>query len=214
MKKNLLTAFLCLNFAACTTLGTSQIAVLDPSSGLLKTNGALREATVTLTTNFNHKAYQNLAVIDGPAFTPMNAAALPDNVQQLKELHFFKEVIGPNQLDKLVADQNLQSEITQAKTRDGMKKLFQRYGPYMYIHFRCFYRDGAVYQIVATNPESWDDMFVSEIVVRSATEYIAASLLTLGSGMTNKNLCTSVDADGRYPLFNALNRWLGDAASK
>jgi len=181
---------------------------MDSHTGLLSASAKLNRVTVQLARDLDSHEFRQLAIIGDPMFTPLQSHYPADNVQQLMELHFFKEVLGWKQLASFVDAHHLTDEIPRPATVEGMRKLSHLYAPYLYIHFVCLHQSNSVYRLVVTRSDTWEDVFISEIEIRSALEETTMALLTLGAGMREGNRCTSSDDEGRYPLFDSLNVWL------
>ncbi len=198
----------CLILTACGSLGESKIAQIDPKTGLLQSDQTVAVAKVVTSKKLALRSYKDMAVIFPDDFSPMNSHFAPDNINQLKAINFFGEVYGVDDLQKLVVSNNLQDKIMTLQRWSGLKDLYHLYKPFLVIHFKCVEIGNIYYRLIVTDPDTMENVFVSEVEVHSETGYTVMALLTLGSGMNGSNRCTGYDQDTRYPLFNSLIEWI------
>lgn len=194
--------------SACGTYGESKIAQVNPKTGLLQSDQEVAVAKVVVSKKLALSSYKDLAVISKDDFSPMNSNSKTDNVKQLKALGYFNEVISFDDLQRLVVSNNLQSKVTTLSNWGGVRDLYRSYKPFLVIHFKCIERGDIVYRLLVTNPDTLENVFVSEVEVHSKIGYGLTSLATLGAGMNRNNMCTGYDQDTRYPLFNSLIVWI------
>ena len=194
--------------SACGTYGESKIAQVDPKTGLLQSDQKVTVAKILVSKKLALSSYKDLAVISKDDFSPMNSNFKTDNVKQLKVLNYFNEVISFDDLQQLVVSNNLQSKVTTLSNWGGVRDLYRSYKPFLVIHFKCVESGNISYRLIVTNPDTLENVFVSEVEVHSKTGYGLMGLLTLGAGMNSGNRCTGYDQDTRYPLFNSLITWI------
>ena len=194
--------------SACGTYGESKIAQVDPKTGLLQSDQKVAVAKILVSKKLALSSYKDLAVISKDDFSPMNSNFKTDNVKQLKVLNYFNEVISFDDLEQLVISNNLQSKVTTLSNWGGVRDLYRSYKPFLVIHFKCVENGNISYRLIVTNPDTLENVFVSEVEVHSKTGYGLMGLLTLGAGMNSGNRCTGYDQDTRYPLFNSLITWI------
>ena len=206
MLKITIVALLCSCLCACVSMGASSVASVNATSGLLNTESTLDKANVVFESKVDPRAFSRLAIIKAPGYAPVWAKHPPDNASQLKEIHFFNEVLAYESLPQFVIEQHLQDSIPQPLTKEGVTKLDKLFGPSLFIGFSCKHSGDTIYQMDVFRSDTWERVFSSEVVVRTAFSEAAFGLLTLGAGMHGG--CTSLDENGRFPLFNSLSAWL------
>lgn len=176
-------------FVACTTTvllagcGTQmKVGQIDETTGLIKTDvGTVTKATVVTAKKVPSDQFRSLAFISGGG---------EYGVEQLKAIKYFNQVVNYDGLQKIVIANNLQEKVPSLNEPIGLNKLYRAYKPFLWIHFKRTQNGNKPFlQIIATNPETMDDVFVSEV-----------HLDFIWAGVNDQN--------ARYPLFNALVEWL------
>ncbi|BCK88721.1 hypothetical protein MIZ01_2527 [Sideroxyarcus emersonii] len=208
MNRTLVVMLLCLSASACGTYGESRIAQVDSKTGLLQSDREVAVARVVVSKKLALGPYQDLVVISKDDFSPMNSNFKTDNVKQLRALNYFRDVIGFDDLQQLVVSNNLQNKVTTLSNWGGVRDLYRSYKPFLVIHFKCIESGDIFYRLTVTNPDTLENVFVSEVEVHSKVGYGLMGLFTLGAGMNSGNRCTGYDSDTRYPLFNSLILWI------
>lgn len=194
--------------SACSTYGESRIAQIDPKTGLLQSHGEVAVARIVISKKLPLTPYQDLVVISKDDFSPLNVKFPTDNVKQLRALNYFKNIISFDDLEQIVISEDLQNQVTTLSNWGGVRELYRAYKPFLVIHFKCVESGDIFYRLIVTNPDTLDNLFVSEVEVHSKIGYGLMGLLTLGAGMNSGNRCTGYDSDTRYPLFNSLIMWI------
>lgn len=165
--------------AACGT--QMKVAEIDPSSGMLKSEGA----GATKATVITSKA-ASMASFGGTAFVSNGAEY---GVNQMKATKLFTEVLSYDDLQRLVVAKNLQDKVPSISEPIGLSRLAKVYKPFLWVNFKRVTKENKPYlQMVATNPENLDELFVAEVYL----DFIWA-------GVNDQN--------SRYPLFNAFIEW-------
>ena len=208
MNRSYAAVLLCLSVSGCGTYGESKIAQLDQKTGLLQSDRKVTVAKIVVSKKLALSPYRKLVVISKDEFSPMNSNFKTDNIKQLRAINYFEEVLGFEDLQQIVIFNNLQSKVTTLSNWGGVRDLYRAYKPFLVIHFKCIDSGDIVYRLIVTNPETLENVFVSEIEVHSKTGYGLIGLLTLGAGMNRNNMCTGSDQETRYPLFNSLIEWI------
>jgi hypothetical protein len=180
MNRSIGAMLVCLILAGCGT--QMKVASVDEKTGLLKSEmGQVTKASVITAKKMPLAPFKGMAFITGGGDFGVN---------QLKEIKYFEQVVNFDDLQKLVIVNNLQDKVPSLNEPIGLNKLYRAYKPFLWIHFKQARKDNRSYlQLIATNPDTLDDVFVSEVVL----DYVWA-------GVTDQN--------SRYPLFNALIEWL------
>jgi hypothetical protein len=173
------TIFLTL-LAACGT--QMKVATLDEKTGLLKSDrGNISTATIVTSKKLALSPFKGLAFI---------SSAGDWGVDQLKAIKYFDQVLSYDELQKLVIANNLSDKVTSLNEPIGLSKLSRAYKPFLWVKFKQVRRENKTYmQLIATNPETLDEVFVSEVHL----DYVWA-------GVNDQN--------SRYPLFNAFIDWV------
>ena len=116
-------------------------------------------------------------------------------VQQTKELGFFDQVVNPEQLEKRILDNNLQSKIYSIKTGEDLHDLAKYEKPFLVLYFKKVdlatkpNTQDLYLQMVVSNPVTIQDVFTTQVP------------LNIWTGNVN-------DQNTRYPLFNAFYSWI------
>jgi hypothetical protein len=174
-------------FALCTLLllascGTQlKVAEVDQSTGMIKSErGTVAQAAVITAKT------TSLSKFGGTAFIS-NAGEY--GVNQLKATKLFSEVLSYDDLQKLIVAQNLQEKVPSVSEPIGLSRLAKVYKPFLWVNFKRVTRGNKPYlQMIATNPENLDDLFVAEV-----------HLDFVWAGVNDQN--------SRYPLFNSFIEW-------
>lgn len=177
-----LLALASLVLAGCGT--QMKVAPVDPQTGLIQSEkGQVTEATVVTAQKFPLAKYKGLAFSSGGGSF---------GVEQLRALGYFDQVVSYDDLQKIVIANGLQDQVPSLNEQIGLNKLYRAYKPFLWVHFKRVQRETKPYlQLVAINPDTMEEVFVSEVYL----DFVWA-------GVTDQN--------ARYPLFNALNRWIRD----
>lgn len=162
-------------------------APINKQTGLITDEkGIFKVAAVTKSEKIEILKYKNMIfVANGGEFA----------VQQTKELGFFDLVVNPEQLEKKILDNNLQSKIYSIKTGEDLHDLSKFEKPFLVLYFKKV--DLATkpnvqdlyLQMVVSNPLTIQDVFVAQVP------------LNIWTGNVN-------DQNTRYPLFNAFYEWV------
>lgn len=174
----LLSALLC----ACGT--HMRVAKIDEKTGLLKSEmGEVDKATIVTAKKIPLATYKSMVFVSNGGDYGIN---------QTKEIKYFDQVLNYDDLQKLVIANNLQDKVPSLNEKIGINKLYHAYKPFLWINFKNVQRENKTFiQLVVTNPENLEDVFVSEIFP--------------GYGWGGVN-----DQSFRYPLFNALIAWINE----
>lgn len=166
--------------AACGT--QLKVAPVDPQTGLIKSEkGTVTEATVVTSRKFPLAQHKGMAFVSGGGTYA---------VDQMRALGYFDQVVGYDELQKIVIANRLQEQVPSLNEPIGLNKLYRAYKPFLWVHFKRVQRENKTYlQLVALNPDTLDEVFVSEVHM----DFVWA-------GVTDQN--------ARYPLFNAFSRWV------
>lgn len=168
--------------ALLTACGTQmKVAAIDEKTGLLKSEkGEVSQATVVTSKKIPLAQFKSMAFISSSDW----------GVGQLKALNYFDEVLSYDELQKLVIAKDLVDKVPSLSEPIGLSKLYRAYKPFLWVRFKQIRKDNKPYlQLIATNPENLDDVFVSEVYL----DYVWA-------GVNDQN--------SRYPLFNAFIEWV------
>jgi hypothetical protein len=166
--------------SACGT--QMKVAQVDEKTGQLKSEkGEVTKATVVVAKKVPLAQYKAMAFISGGG---------DYGVSQLKAINYFEQVLNFDDLQKLVITNNLQDKVPSLNEPIGLNKLYRAYKPFLWIAFKRIQKDNKPYlQLVATNPDNLEEVFVSEV-----------HLDFIWAGVNDQN--------SRYPLFNALIGWI------
>lgn len=178
--KNIVTISVALlALAGCGTQG--KVAKIDEKTGLLTTDvGTIGQATVVTAKQVSLKQFKPMVFV----------SATQASIDQMKTIGYFDEVLDFDGLQKLVIANNLQEKVPSLNDKIGLNKLYRAHKPFLWVHFKRTNKEYKQYlQLVATNPETLEDLFVSEVHLDFAW-----------SGVNDQN--------SRYPLFNALITWI------
>lgn len=186
---------------ACDTTG--KVAPLDPQTGRLSSSVLVGEAKVVVDKNIPLAAYKTFVVVLPDVY---NQGL--DESAQLRAIGYFNEVVGFGDLKKFVSDHNLQGKVGPFDTWNGLSSLYRAYKPFLVIRFDCVEKGNIYHRLIVTNPQTMENVFVGQVKAWSEAGYNAAGLLTLGAGMYESNRCSGTDEKVRYPLFNALIKWI------
>lgn len=158
-----------------------QVAEVDPATGLLKSErGEVGAATVVTAKQMSLAPFRSMVFVSGSQF----------GIDQMKKIGYFTEVVDLDGLQRLIIANNLQEKIPTLTDKIGLNKLYRAHKPFLWVHFKRVTRQHKEYmQLVATNPDTLEDIFVSEVHLDYAW-----------SGVTDQN--------SRYPLFNSLITWI------
>lgn len=178
--KRILAILICSFLAGCGT--QMKVAAVDEKTGLLKSDlGSISKATVVTAKTMPLAPFKGLAFISGGGDFGVN---------QLKAVKYFDQVVNYDELQKLVIVNNLQDKVPSLSEPIGLNKLYRAYKPFLWVNFKRVQKDNKPYlQLIATNPDTLEDVFVSEVYL----DFVWA-------GVNDQN--------SRYPLFNALIEWL------
>lgn len=199
LRVSVLAALLLLALTGCMDY---PVANLDATGQKFASGKDINEAIVRVAKTVPLARYRGLAVI-----TPPDCRINADEVGQLKEIGFFEEVVGLDDLPGFVAERRLLDSTSFSKWAD-YQALAKAYKPFLIVRFQCI-RDGDIwYRLTVTDPETVDHLFVSEVRVWTREGYLLRGLLTLGGGMTVDSDCVAANEDLRLPLYNALLGWI------
>ena len=107
----------------------------------------------------------------------------------MKATHVFATVWSMDDAQKLVVANGLQDKVSSLNEPIGLSRLAKAYKPFLWVTFKRVDRDNKPYlRLVATDPETLDDVFVDEVF-----------LDFLWQGVNDQN--------SAYPLFNAFVEW-------
>jgi hypothetical protein len=178
--KRTLAILICSFLAACGT--QMKVAAVDEKTGLLKSDiGSISKATVVTAKTMSLAPFKGLAFISGGGDFGVN---------QLKAVKYFDQVVNYDELQKLVIANNLQDKVPSLSEPIGLNKLYRAYKPFLWVNFKRVQKDNKPYlQLIATNPDTLEDVFVSEV-----------HLDFVWAGVNDQN--------SHYPLFNALIEWM------
>lgn len=169
--------------AMLTACGTQmKVAEVDEKTGLLKSErGPIEKATVVVAKRMSLAPYKSMAFMSNTSDWGLG---------QMRAIKYFDQVMSYDDLQKLVIAKKLQDKVPSLNEAIGLNKLYRENGPFLWIHFKQTTRDSKRYmQLIATNPDTLEDVFVSEVV-----------LDLIWRGVTDQN--------SRYPLVNALIEWI------
>jgi hypothetical protein len=180
MKRLLIAAVLCFIATGCGT--QLKVAQVDEKSGFIKSDvGSIQKATIVKGSKLPINQFKDMAYITGGGDW---------GVKQLAAINYFNQVVGYDDLQKLVISNGLQEKVPSLNEPIGLNKLYRSYKPFLWVHFKLDHRDNNAYlQLIATNPDTLEDVFISEVKL----DYKWA-------GVNDQN--------SRYPLFNALIEWI------
>jgi hypothetical protein len=159
-----------------------KVAPVDPQTGLIKSEkGTVTEATVVTSRKFPLAQHKGMAFVSGGGTYA---------VDQMRTLGYFDQVVSYDDLQKIVIANRLQEQVPSLNEPIGLNKLYRAYKPFLWVHFKRVQRETKTYlQLVAINPDTLDEVFVSEVHM----DFVWA-------GVNDQN--------ARYPLFNAFSRWV------
>ncbi|WP_150119224.1 hypothetical protein [Massilia sp. NR 4-1] len=165
--------------AGCAT--RMKVAEVDPTTGLLKSEvGTVSTATVVTSKQMSLAPFKGMVFISGSQAS----------IDQMRKIGYFDEVMDLDDLQKLIISNNLQDKVPSLNDKIGLNKLYRAYKPFLWVYFKRITKENKPYmQLVATNPDTLEDVFVSEVY-----------LDFVWSGVNDQN--------SRYPLFNALISWI------
>ena len=166
--------------SACGT--QMKVASVDEKTGLLKSErGDIGKATVVTAKKMPLAPFKSMAFM---------SSAGDWGVEQLKAVKYFDQVLSYDDLQKLVIANNLTDKVPSLNEPIGLSKLARAYKPFLWVKFKQVRRENKTYmQLIATNPENLEDVFVSEVY-----------LDVVWAGVNDQN--------SRYPLFNAFIAWV------
>lgn len=147
--------------------------------------------------------YRGLAII-----TPPDCRISADEVGQLKEIGYFEEVVGLQELTKFVNERHLLEDSVSFDKWADYQALARAYKPFLLIRFQCIRQGDIWYRLTVTDPETVENLFVSEVRVWTQAGYFLQGLLTLGGGLTIDDDCVGADEDVRLPLYSSLLEWI------
>jgi hypothetical protein len=177
--RRLIPLLACALLAACGT--QLKVAEVDQSTGMIKSE----KGTVTQATVVTAKA-TSLAKFGGTAFISNGGEY---GVNQLKATKLFTQVLNFDDLQKLIVSQNLQDKVSSVSEPIGLSRLAKVYKPFLWVTFKRINKENKPFlQLIATNPENLDELFVAEV-----------HLDFIWAGVNDQN--------SRYPLFNAFIDW-------
>lgn len=176
--------FLCVLASAIVMSGCGtqlKVAEVDGKTGLLKSEkGEVATATVVTAKRVSLKPFKGMVFASGSQF----------NIDQMKKIGYFDEVLDLDGLQKLIITEKLQDKVPSLNDKIGLNNLYRAYKPFLWVYFKRVTQNGKPYvQLVATNPDTLEDLFVSEVHIDFAW-----------TGMTDQN--------SRYPLYNSLITWI------
>lgn len=179
MRKPFLMLILAITLSACGT--QMKVAELDQRTGTLRSDqGEVSKATVVTS-----KA-ASLAKFGGTAFISNGGEY---GVNQLKATKLFNEVLSYDDLQKLIVVNNLQDKVQSVSEPIGLSRLAKVHKPFLWVNFKRITKDNKPYmQMIATNPENLEELFVSEVHL----DFVWAGVR---------------DQNSRYPLFNSFIAW-------
>jgi len=159
-----------------------KVAPVDPQTGLIKSEkGTVTEATVVTSRKFPLAQHKGMVFVSGGGTYA---------VDQMRALGYFDQVVSYDDLQKIVITHRLQEQVPSLNEPIGLNKLYRAYQPFLWVHFKRVQRENKPYlQLVAIHPDTLDEVFVSEVHM----DFVWA-------GVNDQN--------ARYPLFNALSRWI------
>lgn len=166
--------------SACGT--QMKVASIDEKTGLLKSErGDIGKATVVTAKKMPLAPFKSMAFM---------SSAGDWGVEQLKAVKYFDQVLSYDDLQKLVIANNLTDKVPSLNEPIGLSKLARAYKPFLWVKFKQVRRENKTFmQLIATNPENLEDVFVSEVY-----------LDVVWAGVNDQN--------SRYPLFNAFIAWV------
>jgi len=166
--------------SACGT--QMKVASVDEKTGLLKSErGDIGKATVVTAKKMPLAPFKGMAFMSGTSDW---------GIEQLKAVKYFDQVLSYDDLQKLVIANNLTDKVPSLNEPIGLSKLARAYKPFLWVKFKQVRRENKTYmQLIATNPENLEDVFVSEVY-----------LDVVWAGVNDQN--------SRYPLFNAFIGWV------
>jgi predicted nucleic acid-binding protein len=178
--KSIIALVLLATLAACGT--QMKVAEVDDRTGLLKSDrGPIDKATVVVAKRMSLAPYKSMAFMSNTSDWGLS---------QMKAIKYFDQVMSYDDLQKLVIAKKLQDKVPSLNEPIGLNRLYRENGPFLWIHFKQTQRDTKRYmQLIATDPDTLDDVFVSEVV-----------LDLIWRGVNDQN--------SRYPLVNALIEWI------
>jgi len=166
-----------------TACGTHmKVANVDEKTGLLKSDrGEVSKATIVTSKKLPLSTFKGMAFMSN---------ASDWGVEQLRAIKYFDQVVSYDDLQKLVVANNLTDKVPSLNEPIGLSKLYRTYKPFLWVKFKQVRKDNKPYmQLIATNPETLDDVFVAEVFM----DYVWV-------GVNDQN--------SRYPLFNAFIDWV------
>jgi hypothetical protein len=166
--------------SACGT--QMKVASVDEKTGQLKSErGEIAKATVVTAKKMPLAPFKGMAFMSGTSDW---------GIEQLKAVKYFDQVLSYDDLQKLVIANNLSDKVPSLNEPIGLSKLSRAYKPFLWVKFKQVRRENKTYmQLIATNPENLEDVFVSEVYM----DFVWA-------GVNDQN--------SRYPLFNAFIAWV------
>ena len=168
--------------ALLTACGTQlKVAEVDQKTGLLQSErGEVTKAVVVTSKS------ASLARFGGTAFISNGGEY---GVNQLKATKLFSEVLGYDDLQKLIVNSNLQDKVQSIGEPIGLSRLAKAHKPFLWVNFKRVTKENKPYlQLIATNPENLEELFVAEVHL----DFVWAGVR---------------DQNSRYPLFNAFMAW-------
>lgn len=158
-----------------------KVAEVDQKTGTLQSErGEVTKASVITSKPATLKKFNNIAFISNGGEYGVN---------QLKATKLFETVLSFDDLQKLIVANNLQDKVSTINEPIGLSRLAKSYKPFLWVNFKRATHENKQYmQLIATDPESLEDLFVAEVY-----------LDFMWAGVKDQN--------SRYPLFNALIEW-------
>ena len=196
-----------------TACGTNrEIAPIDSKTGMLQSSGTIADARVLISKKIPLAKFKGMIVV-ASADLDSDEINKVDEVKQVKAINYFDDVYSVADLQKLVIANNLQDKVMTLSTMEGLRDLYRSYRPFLFLHFKCIKSEEKYYRLIATNPDTMEDVFVSEVKIKnySKTAYNLAAFLTLGAGMHDYdyyNNCDVSDPEVRFSIFNSLIVWI------
>lgn len=172
--KKLIFAGMVLLFSACTSM---QVSEVDPQTGYFK---AGKQAQTIVKKRVDLDSMKSLLLIPDEDFIR----------GQIENIKYFDEIMTYDDLEKEIIKNDLQDKITDVRNKIGINKASKEYKWFLWFRFDTRGSGNKKYaQFILTNPETLDDIFVSEIHL----DYV----------VTGVN-----DQYTWYPLFNELIKYI------
>jgi hypothetical protein len=150
-----------------------KVVEVDPKTGYFPTSS---KATVVVSKPIDLDSHKGLIVVAKSEFL----------VGELRNIHYFGEVISVEDLETRIIQANLTDKVPSVRDRIGINNAAKYYKPFMWLHTDTRGSGTSQYaKFILTDPLTLEDYFVTE-----------THLDVIWTGVNDQN--------NWYPMFNAL----------